>query len=306
MSAKIVFPSALVLTALSLCAARAQTPPAMTGYPQGAPAASPGGSSYGPSPAPGSLPNGSPSDGALPAAPGPLGPAGLSDYITYKRPHGCCGPVGGDGPIMTEIFLRSGVSIITNSDGLAGTLRHGWVIDGGARSLFFNPEMTAAWAITYGLSNNVYNNGYREQKFPLNVLVPTATGGAQPIRFGVDVPGVTVRDLNQTFVNLGGGRDWWLWGAANSCDGPLWRVGFDFGGRYGSERLRLEELRHRTDVIGGVWFAVHSDLEFPMGCGYLVTSLRAEWNYTWSDILQIQNDSDIMTVNLLVSLGYRF
>src|SRR5437764_388924 len=82
---------------------------------------------------------------------------------------------------------------------------------------------------------------------------PPAAGVATPVNFGTDVPGVTMRELNETFFNLGGGRDWWIWGSANSCDGPLWRLGFDVGGRYGSGRVRLWELRHRTDVMGGVW-----------------------------------------------------
>src|SRR5437764_15327313 len=112
MSAKIVFPSALVLTALSLCAARGQTPPAAPSsgltYPQAAPA---------PGVPPrvwegGAAPGTAPEDAAPSAAPAPLAPAGLSSWITYDRPHGCCGPIGADGPIATELFLRAGASIV--------------------------------------------------------------------------------------------------------------------------------------------------------------------------------------------------
>ncbi len=308
MSAKTAFPSALVLTALSLCVARGQTPPAMTGYRQGSPSAA---ASDDGTPAP---PPGEPVNGAALAPNGSLnGPSRLNDYLTYNRPNGCCGPVGANGPIMTEVFLRSGVSIIAGGGVLSDILRTGWVIDGGARSLFFNPEMTAAWALTYGVSNYAYHGQRPDIHIPLTVLVPAPTLGPngqalppQTVRFGTDVPGVTVRDLNQTFANFGGGRDWWLFGAANSCDGPLWRVGFDVGGRWGSERLRLHELRHRTDVIGGVWVALHSDAEIPCGCGWIVAGFRAEWQYVWSDILQSQNNADLTTVNLLVNLGYRF
>ena len=76
-----------------------------------------------------------------------------------------------------------------------------------------------------------------------------------------------------------GDRDWWLWGPANCCDGPLWRLGFDFGGRYGSGSARFHEIRHRTDVMGGVWVGVHSDCEIPCGCGWFVGSVRLKINW---------------------------
>jgi hypothetical protein len=307
MSAKIIFPSALVLTALSLCAARGQTPPAApTGglnYPQAAPA---------PGVPPqvwegGQAPNGAaPPNGA--PAPAPLAPAGLSSWITYDRPKGCCGPVGANGPITTEVFFRAGASFVLNNSTLANTVQNGWAIDGGARSLFFNPEMTAAWAVTYGVSNYNYHGTNPNLKIPLHVLVPNAAGTATPVNFGSDVPGVTIHNVNETFFNLGAGRDWWIWGSANSCDcdGPLWRLGFDVGGRWGSGSVRLWELRHRTDVMGGVWVGVHSLWEVPCACGWFVAGIRAEWGYVWSDILQRQNDSDLMLLNLLGHIGYRF
>jgi hypothetical protein len=59
-------------------------------------------------------------------------------------------------------------------------------------------------------------------------------------------------------------------------------------------------------VIGGVWVALHSLLEVPWGCGWFVAGFRAEWGYTWSDILQSLNNSDLQTINLLGSVGYRF
>jgi hypothetical protein len=303
MSAKTAFPSALVLTALGLCAARGQTPPAMTGYPQTPPPAAVNGSAQSAAPAPGAP------DGLPPTPNGPLtGPGRLSDYIIYNRPHGCCGPVGGDGPIGTEIFFRTGPSIVAGGGVFADTLQTGWGFDVGARSLFFDPGADAAWTVTYGISNYTYHGQRPDIQIPLTILVPSPVqnGTPQTVHFGTDVPGVTVRSLNQTFFNLGFGRDWWIFGPAYSCDGPLWRVGADFGGRWGSAKLQLNELRHRTDVIGGVWVGVHSDLEFPCGCGWFVAGFRAEWQYVWSDILQIQNNSDLTTVNLLLNLGYRF
>ncbi len=308
MSAKISFPSALVLTALSLCAARGQVPSTTPALPPAAPL--PG------IPSPvweGGVAPGAAAEGAPPAAPASTPPGHLSSWITYDRPKNCCGPTGANGPIGFEIYLRSGVSIVGGNTIMANTLQNGYAIDGGGRSLFFNPAMTAAWTVSYGVSTYTYHGTHPNIKIPLKVLVPAATlgptGAALPpstVNFGTDVPGVTMQSLNETFLNLGGGRDWWLLGSANSCDCPLWRVGVDVGGRYGSANVRVWELRHRTDVIGGVWIGVHSDIEIPCGCGWFVAGFRAEWGYIWSDILQRQNDSDITTVNLLGSIGYRF
>ncbi|MCI0464754.1 MAG: hypothetical protein L0Z62_48135 [Gemmataceae bacterium] len=299
MSAKISFPSALVLAALSLSMARAQAPPSTPYSPSTASPPALGLDATAPLPPPGGpgYPNG--------------GPARLSDWINYKRPCSCCEPVGGDGPVQTELYLRGGISIIIDGGVLADTLHSGWIIEGGARSLFFNPDMTAAWAVSYGISN-VWNQGKNPNiKVPLSVLVPTPptpdnpNGGAAPVNFGVDVPGVTIRSFNRTFVNLGVGREWFLF-VPSACEGLGWRFGADLGGRWGSANLDLHELRHRTDVIGGVWFALHSDVEIPWGCWNVIAGFRAEWAYTWSDILQRQNKSDLMDVNLLVNLGVRF
>src|SRR5206468_3805561 len=74
------------------------------------------------------------------------------------------------------------------------------------------------------------------------------------------LPQVFVRPsgLNITFVSAAGGREWYLWG--NCTDGgPTWRMGFDVGARYGSAKMDLREIRHRTDVVGGVFLNAHSD-----------------------------------------------
>jgi hypothetical protein len=116
---------------------------------------------------------------------------------------------------------------------------------------------------------------------------------------------VTVRNLNRTFANLGFGREWYLVGTGHG-GGPTWRVGFDAGGRWGTANLNTHELPHRTDVIGGAWASVHSDVEMPYGGFIFFGGFRFEWDYTWSDILQIQNNSDIQDVNFMFSGGWRF
>jgi hypothetical protein len=282
----------------------------------------------------------------------------LSDWIIGGKGSGCCGPVGGNGPVQMEIYLQSGVTI-PFSDGVFGhTLQTGWEIQGGGRSLFFNTEETAAWVIDLSLSN--LNNHGRNPSYevPLtHILVPTATApqvanqaafafvnfvpqaafnklakekhtpagsttvtltparGAEPEL--VAAPGVTISDLNRTFFNLGGGRDWYLLGrpaptylncADRGCEGggPVWRFGIDGGGRYGTAKLELHELRHRTDTIAGLYIGAHTDVEVPCGCCIFQAGIRFEYDYTWMDILQERNDADVSDINLLLTVGTRF
>ena len=67
------------------------------------------------------------------------------------------------------------------------------------------------------------------------------------------------------------------------------------------------EIKHRTDTIGAAYVAGHTDLDIPCGgCCVFQVGLRAEFDYTWSDILQIQNKSDVQDINLLLSFGVRY
>src|SRR5262249_23286490 len=117
---------------------------------------------------------------------------------------------------------------------------------------------------------------------------------------------VTVQSVNRTLVSLGVGRDWYLWGPAH-VEGmshgelPNWRVGAEFGGRYGTLRLTLNEIQHRTDAIGGLYAAIFSDIEFPWHCCVFSAGVRLEYAYTWDDVLQSQNPSDLQDLNLLLT-----
>ncbi len=151
------------------------------------------------------------------------------------------------------------------------------------------------------------------------------------------VPGLPIEALNRTFVNIALGRDWYLFQPAhtylsclgggcggngcNDCGGLTWRVGIDGGARYGTAKLDLHGIqapnattgtemlvgvRHRTDTIAGAFVAVHSDVEYPCGCCTFQAGIRFEWDYTWMDILQEQNNTDVQDLNLLFTLGARF
>jgi hypothetical protein len=330
MSAKTVFPAALVLTLLNFCAAHGQnaslpvpgrdsgTPisplalpngglPSPTALQSGGPSA-PVGLPPGGSAVPSTIqPNGpltAPPDGGMPHGPTSNGPTGLSSYITGTRPN-CCGPVGGDGPICSELYFRIGASVnLGHTSALNDVIHTGWMVEGGYRSLFFNPEQTDAWTIEFGLSNTTNQGKFNGSGgIPLTVLVPNSAGTGTPIRFGTDVPGITLRNLNRTAANLGGGHEWYLNGHANdNC--PTWRAGFDIGGRWGSANAEFNELRHRSKVFEGIWVALHTDVEIPCHCCTFLAGFRMEWDYTFSDLLQ--GTSDLTGINFLANFGVRY
>ena len=123
---------------------------------------------------------------------------------------------------------------------------------------------------------------------------------------------VTVASLNRTLFNYGVGRDWYLFGGNGNCGcdgadkGAAWKVGFDGGGRWGSAKIELHELKHRTDVITAAYAALHTDLEIPWKCCIWTFGLRLEWDYTWMQILQGRNDTHLQDANFLVNFGVRF
>jgi hypothetical protein len=117
----------------------------------------------------------------------------------------------------------------------------------------------------------------------------------------------SVADYNQTFFNLAGGKVWYLRGSGDPSEqGCLWRVGCEGGGRYGTSKVDFNEIRHRTDVVGGMFAALYTDLEVPCQCAILQAGFRWEYQYIWGDPLQHQNQGDYQSFNLLATLGVRF
>jgi hypothetical protein len=249
-----------------------------------------------------------------PAPTGPVPPASLSSWILYNQPC-CCGPLGTHQPMRYELFLRAGPAFPVAGDIFNRTLETGWAIQGGARVLFFNLEQTRAWTVELSISN-IHNKGRRRDiqvpiilndTFPnpdFNPLFPA--GPTNPATITVDEPiPASIQALNRTFVNLGLGRQWYLLGDGGCC-GPAWRVGMDLGGRWGTGKVSFHEIRHRTDVLGGLYAALHSDVEIPWGCCIFLAGFRAEWDYSWSDILQTQNNGDMQDIIVLGNIGVRF
>jgi hypothetical protein len=276
--------------------------------------------------------------GSAGANPPPAARATLSSWILYPRSAGCCGPTGGNGPIAEELFLNVGPSFNIGGGILGNALDTGWDIEGGARTLFFNTACDAAWTVSFSVSN--INNHAGDQTEKVNVtglttgqtgIVSTSATTGLPtintlraLQFGINptlldgttsqVLGnfpLTVRSLNRTYANLGVGRDWYLWGPAHvegisAGELPNLRVGVEVGGRWGTEELEVNETTRRMDTIGGTYFAIYGDVEYPWHCCVFTAGLRTEYGYTWTDILQHQNRTDIQDLNVLLTLGVRF
>jgi hypothetical protein len=231
-------------------------------------------------------------------------PSTLSNWMTYARPD-CCGPIGGDGPICAELYIETGLSLPAWGGLFSHVLETGWEVQGGARTLFFDSDMNAAWDVELGIGN-VRNQGqHADIHIPFNELVPVTNAAPGAPQVQVQTIPVTVKNLERTYASLALGRDWFLGEPANSCD-PRWRVGVDVGGRFGSARIEFHEFHHKIDVFGSALLGFHADWEYPYGCCTFQAGFRMEWAYTWMDILQSQNDSDLQDVNFLFTAGVRY
>lgn len=242
------------------------------------------------------------------------GQSGLSDWITYRRPG--CSQHGSDPAIQTEIYLRSGAAFPFGGRILGDILDTGWMIQGGGKSLFFDDSYVRAWFVDVSLANVYASTNNKANSRPVVI------GGRTTL----------VSEYNRTFVGLGLGQTWYLMGDGREA-GPNLRVSADAGGRWGSASATFSAVKHRSDVIGGIYVGLQADMEMPMasflpcascgdgaGCGatggcngrtnceplpcIFVLGLRTEWAYTWSDVLQ--QVSDVQDINLLAHFGVRY
>jgi hypothetical protein len=308
MSAKSFCLGGLVVALLGLSAARGQDPASpLSVDSHGPPPYNPSGSPLGPQE---STPPGPVGPGPLPPSLGPLETP--NSWLTYPRPCNCCGPLGGNGPIGSELYVRTGVNVPIGGGAFGngtGVLDTGWAIQGGARVLFFDPDRERAWTADLGVLNINNNSIDRTHVFPLRNIPARVTppGSLTPTTTIVPEIDVTVAGLNQTYGVFTVGREWWLLGSgSNTYNGLSWRVGIDGGGMYGTAKIDFNEIRHRTDVLGGLTVSLHSDLEYPYGCVIFQAGFRAEYSYIWNDLLQEQTRSDIQYLNFMGTLGIRF
>jgi hypothetical protein len=288
MRAKIVFPAVLAWTLLFLATGQGQT------YPSAVPS---------------SQDNNQPPDGIQdypysPPPPTPEPPGHLSNWILYHQSDTCYCPVGGNGPIKCEFYINNGLSFPFGNSVYGQTLQTGWEIQGGLRTMFYNTTRDRAWYIDTGIGNTHNDTRQNELRIPLTIIVPNAAGVPTLTTFGQgDIPGVTIRSLDRTYVNLGLGRSWYL--RPQTYDSWTVRIDADAGARYGSVDAKFHEIRHRSKPFESAYTGLQSNLEIPCGCCVFFGGLRAEFNYTWTHVLQA-NKANFPEVNLIFCTGVRY
>ena len=234
-----------------------------------------------------------------------------SPWVGGRRAGDCCGPVGANGPIGYELYVRTGPNLIVGGEDLGLSLTTGWTTAGGGRALFFNPAGDRAWVLDLGLSYT-YNEG-KDQRV-LGVFTPAALdqNTNEPVSPD-EVNSFFIRGLHRTNFNFAVGRDWFLRGAGNLGmePGPNWRVGGDVGGHWGTSHVDLLPVSdpgnylRKTSVTHGVFLGTHATYERPLGAYILFGGMRAQWGYTWANLIAPVG-SDVVDVNLLLTAGVRY
>lgn len=240
-------------------------------------------------------------------------PVGSYPSPYYVDGPGCCGPLGRDGRIGYEIYTYTGINI-TSGGGIGARLKPGINVGGGARTLFFTPDHTAAWTIDAGLSFTHNNGDRRLQQLYIKQNPTVSSTSPQTVTNNPDllVPGF-VRELYRESFNFNVGRDWWLMGAGNTGGetGTNIRVGGWLGTRYGSAHVDVvptnvfDGYARRQNVFESVVVGAHATFETPMGGWILFGGVRAEWGYDWFNIAP-PLPLNISSVNVQLTLGIRF
>lgn len=226
----------------------------------------------------------------------------------------CCGPFGANGPVTYELYARTGPALVVGGSELSGRLNTGWQIGSGAYTLLYNTSRDAAWSLGTGISYT-YNRGRQERGGPLDVHTPRVQtlpgGGTQQLADGL-APHL-VRGLHRTTFDYSIGRDWWLQGpgTVGAEAAPNTRVGAYVGGRYGTAHTDLFPQADPTNylrkhsIMHSVFGGMHYGWEKPMGNWIFFTNARAEVDYAFMNVVPPQG-SDVLSVNLLFSLGVRY
>lgn len=256
--------------------------------------------------------------GTLTGQPLPNGlPPGSYGSPWYGDRAGCCGPFGLNGPVVYELYTRTGPNLPFGTGPFSSRLHLGWAVEGGGRTLFFNQAHDAAWAVDLGLSYT-YNRGSNDDFLDLfNRQPPQQQTNSSGQTVAVKQPDLftttRIRGLHRTSFNFAFGRDWFLWGSGMPGEEPGWnlRVGADVGGRWGTAHVDLVPLdapglyTRRQGVYEGIFLGFHSNIEVPMGGWIWFAGTRVTWGYDWTNIVPPIN-GNIQDINLLLTTGVRF
>jgi hypothetical protein len=204
----------------------------------------------------------------------------------------------------------AGPSFPITGGGFIGRLNTGWEAGGGIRTLFFNVPGDAAWVLNLGVSFT-YNRGDQLNN-PLQVFArqPSTNGVPQ----GPDQLVVSgIRNLDRTNLNISAGRDWFTSGPGylGTSSQVVWRYGADIGFRWGRAHVDLvpevdtANFFRRSGITDSIFFGGHVDREVNYGGWIFFTGVRAEYDYTWTNVIPDQN-GDIVSLNFLLYAGVRY
>lgn len=223
----------------------------------------------------------------------------------------CGGPLGANGAVSYEGYVRTGPSIVAGGGALSDILKTGWNVQVGSRTLFFNVPGDAAWVLDLGLGYT-RNRGPRLERTTSAFLLPDPD--PQTGELGPDVLAtVGVRALRRSSLNFAVGRDYFLYGpgvVGQEGYGNV-RLGWDVGGRWGTTSIDLEPAddpggyRRRHDIYHGLFLGTQFNWEKPVGAWTFLVGTRLEWSYYWMNILPPQQ-GDFRDVNILMMFGIRF
>ncbi len=248
-----------------------------------------------------------------PVAVGALPPGSVATPWCGGAPVGaCCGPMGANGPVTYELYVRTGPNLIVGgSPNFSSALKTGWVVAGGGRTLLYDSTGDAAWALDLGVGYN-YTRG--DSNRVIDVFSPRETDPNTGLLAGPDqIHPFRVRSLHRSTFNYALGRDWFLngpgfLGAEHTSNT---RIGFDVGGRWGYSHVDLVPVENprgylrRSGTTHGFYLGTNYTWEQPMGAWILVIGGRAEWDITFSNLVAPQN-GNLQDVNLLLTFGVRF
>jgi hypothetical protein len=205
----------------------------------------------------------------------------------------CCGPIGANGPISEEVYVRGGINSPTGNDLLVHNIQQGWSGQIGVRALFFDPPGDAAWALD---AHVMYSRNEGRQ---LDVV----TFRTEP---------VAVQMLHRTAVGLGVGRDWFFNRPGFLLDtwDANFRFGFDAGGRWGAGHVDFSTpfepggYRRHYDVFGQAYIGLMATVEVPVGAYQVLFGARVEGARTFDDWLEKGSNFDDITTMLMFGVRY--
>jgi hypothetical protein len=228
-------------------------------------------------------------------------------------------PVGRNGPILQEAFLYTGPTIPSGGGVLVSNLTTGWATELGGRSLFMNPQGTAAWTVSVGILQQ-YNPGMGSAGPGFTVPI-RLTGAGTPFTDGaganVGSANVIVAGYNRWSATSGVGREWFF-GRANDSVAAItnFRLGVEAGGRWGTGHLDMYSVDptglfnnvylRRQAIFESIYVAIQGGIDIPLGAATFFASVRGEFAFNWSQNITPTLDGTLFDANVLLCGGFRY